>query len=226
MVCWKIHWWFSHWNLHLHRIFLPRLIKKDGRCLTRGNPRDLNWLLVGRELRSHGYPYSPLKGELRSYQEGSNQMLAESCVFYLGFLWDFGCQLWSSVLTAVLSHGVELKIAQTYQKVTARPYGLPARLEWSSNIILRPAQNLRRASVLVFTRRRTLNPKILKPWNLWIRKQKTLRIRSIFKSIFCNFSSHVRRRGILNVAVRATGFVRKVRRSIAFKGKSKDQLIN
>ena len=69
------------------------------------------------------------------------------------------------------------------------------------------SKSLRRASVLVFTRRRTLNPKILKPWKLWTRKQKTLRIRSIFNSIFCNFSSHVRRRGILNVAVRATGFV-------------------
>ena len=36
---------------------------------------------VGRELRSHKYPYSPLKGELRSYQEGSNQML----VYYIFF---------------------------------------------------------------------------------------------------------------------------------------------
>jgi len=39
---------------------------------------DLHWLLVARELRSQGYPYSPLKGELRSYQEGSNQMLHET----------------------------------------------------------------------------------------------------------------------------------------------------
>ena len=36
----------------------------------------------------------------------------------------------------------------------------PARLEWSSNMIQNDMlKNLRRASVLVFTRRRTLNPK-------------------------------------------------------------------
>ena len=47
--------------------------------------------------------------------------------------------------------------------LTARPYGLPARLEWSSNIIVDMLKSLRRASVLVFTRRRTLNPKTLEP---------------------------------------------------------------
>ena len=71
-------------------------------------------------------------------------------------------------------------------------------------------KNLRRASVFMFTRRqtlyvnpktlnpKTLKPQTLKPWKLWIRKQKTLRI----CSIYCNLSSHVRRQGILNVAVR------------------------
>ena len=81
---------------------------------------------------------------------------------------------------------------------TARPYGLPARREWSSNIIFWPAQKL-------FPRRLTLNPKtqhpkaltqnpepkIPKPWKLWILNQKTLRI----CSILCNLSYHVRQQG-------------------------------
>ena len=39
----------------------------------------------------------------------------------------------------------------------------PIPLECSSNIILRHAENLRRANVLVFTRRRTLNPQCCSP---------------------------------------------------------------
>jgi hypothetical protein len=44
-------------------------------------------MAVGRELRSQGYPYSPLKGELRSYQEGSNQMLVKQEING-DFSWD------------------------------------------------------------------------------------------------------------------------------------------
>ena len=54
-------------------------------------------------------------------------------------------------------------------KVTAKPYygGKPARLEWSSKYYPRKMfKNLRRASVLVFTRRRTLNPESLNPKTL------------------------------------------------------------
>ena len=41
-------------------------------------------------------------------------------------------------------------------KITARPYGLPARLEWSSNIILRHAQKPAQGQFGIY---QTTNPK-------------------------------------------------------------------
>ena len=44
--------------------------------------------------------------------------------------------------------------------ITAGPYGLPARLEWCSNITLRHAQKPAQGQCFViFPRRQTLNPK-------------------------------------------------------------------
>ena len=74
--------------------------------------------------------------------------------------------------------------------LTARPYGLPARLEGSLTIILAHAQKPLQGQCFGPI---TLNPKTLKPWKLWIRKQKTLRIRSIL----FNFSSHDRESSML-----------------------------
>ena len=61
-------------------------------------------------------------------------------------------------------------------------------------------KNLRRASVLVFTRRRTLNPKTLNPKTL-----KTLNPKPEHTVYHCVFSaiSHVQQQGILNGAIRA-----------------------
>ena len=47
-----------------------------------------------------------------------------------------------------------------FSNITTRPYGLPARLEWSSNIILRHAQ--KPAQGRCFGNYQTTNPK---PWN-------------------------------------------------------------
>jgi hypothetical protein len=54
----------------------------------------------------------------------------------------------------------------SFQKKWLRqdPMVCPCRLEWSSNeLSVDTLKNLHRASVLVFTRRRGLNPKTLKP---------------------------------------------------------------
>ena len=68
-------------------------------------------------------------------------------------------------------------------------------------------KNLRRAGVFVITRRRTLNPETLSSKTL-----KTLNPKAentaVYRSIFCNFSSHLRRQGILNVAVWANHGIR------------------
>ena len=47
-------------------------------------------------------------------------------------------------------------ISWVYDNNTARPYGLPARLEWSSNIILRHAQKPAQGQVGIY---QTTNPK-------------------------------------------------------------------
>ena len=55
------------------------------------------------------------------------------------------------------------QLLEPYPNTTARPYGLPARLELSTNMILRHARKPAQGQCLVFTRRWTLNPKTLKP---------------------------------------------------------------
>ena len=77
----------------------------------------------------------------------------------------------------------------------ARPYGFARKVRMEFQILsFDMLKNLRRASVLVFTRRRTLNPKTL--WSSTLKPCKTLHPKTI-----C--FSHVRRQGILNVAVQA-----------------------
>ena len=75
-------WDITNWGLSLSPPFSPCCTASEvgGNHFWTTAPsgcrrkESLGWLLVGRELRSHKYPYSPLKGKLRSYQDGSNQM--------------------------------------------------------------------------------------------------------------------------------------------------------